>query len=474
MRLPILIFSITVLALGLVADTIDLNSLFNYENQPVPQYITKDNTDGNPITDEGATLGRVLFYDKHLSSSNTIACASCHKQEFAFGDTAVASVGVNGTTGRHSMRLINARFADEAKFFWDERADSLEMQTTMPIQDHAEMGYSGTQGDPDFNDLIVELEALPYYEDLFVAAYGDPNITEHRIQKALSQFVRSIQSFDAKYDIGRAQAPNDGAPFPNFTQEENQGKGLFLAAPQFNPQGERVGGGAGCGGCHRAPEFDIDPASLNNGFLIALGGGQDFTNTKAPSLRNLVKTNGGVNGPMMHHGGPTTLGAAIAHYNNINFVPNANIDPRLTPGGNGQQLNLTPAEIDAIAAFLTTLAGTDVYINEKWSDPFDANGNITILGGSIATAIDNVEEAEFKVYPNPTSDYLNLSLSGASAITVVSVYDNSGRLVRQKSLGNYGESMVQFEVFDLSAGTYHFTALDNSNKLHSGQFVVSK
>ncbi len=472
MRNTILIFSATLITFALVADTIDLNNLFNYESQTIPPYITKDNTDGNAITDEGATLGRVLFYDKHLSSNNTIACASCHKQEFAFGDTAVASVGVNGTTGRHSMRLINARFADEAKFFWDERADSLEMQTTMPIQDHAEMGYSGTQGDPDFNDLILELEALPYYEDLFVAAYGDASITEHRIQKALSQFVRSIQSFDAKYDIGRAQAPNDGAPFQNFTQEENEGKGLFLAPPQFNAQGERTGGGAGCGGCHRAPEFDIDPNTLNNGFLTSIGGGQDFTNTRAPSLRDLVKTNGEVNGPMMHHGGPATLGAAIAHYNSITNVPNANIDPRLTPGGNGQQLNLTPAEIDAIAAFLTTLAGTDVYTNEKWSDPFDANGNITILGGSTITSIDDAEDIAFKVYPNPTSDHLNLTLAGG-ALKVVTIYDMGGRSVRELNLGDYGLSTVQVEVYGLAAGPYHFAALDNTDKLHSGRFVVA-
>jgi hypothetical protein len=36
------------------------------------------------------------------------------------------------------MRLINSRFANEAKFFWDERAATLEAQVTSPIQDHAE------------------------------------------------------------------------------------------------------------------------------------------------------------------------------------------------------------------------------------------------------------------------------------------------------------------------------------------------
>ena len=40
----------------------------------------------NMINPDGATLGRVLFYDKLLSQSNELACASCHLQEFAFAD----------------------------------------------------------------------------------------------------------------------------------------------------------------------------------------------------------------------------------------------------------------------------------------------------------------------------------------------------------------------------------------------------
>ena len=75
--------------------TIDLDNLFNYQDQYVPVYITQDNTDNNPIDNGIATLGRVLFYDKTLSSNNTIACASCHMQEFAFSDPAVQSVGLN-------------------------------------------------------------------------------------------------------------------------------------------------------------------------------------------------------------------------------------------------------------------------------------------------------------------------------------------------------------------------------------------
>ena len=111
----------------------------NYAGQTHPAYIVKDNGINNPIINAKATLGRVLFYDNSLSVTNTVACANCHKQEFAFSDSAQASQGVlGGTTDRHSMRLINTRFAEEVHFFWDERAATLEAQTTQPIVAHNE------------------------------------------------------------------------------------------------------------------------------------------------------------------------------------------------------------------------------------------------------------------------------------------------------------------------------------------------
>lgn len=352
---------------------IDPTSLINYAGQGKPAYIVKENTGGNPITNAKATLGRVLFYDKNLSIDNTVACASCHKQEFAFSDTAIASKGVQGgTTGRHSMRLVNARFAVEAKFFWDERAASLEQQTTKPIQDHAEMGFSGQSGRPVLTDLLTKLQAIKYYNELFKFVYGDINVTEARLQECMAQFVRSIQSFDSKYDAGRAAAPNDGAPFANFTAQENQGKQLFLAPPVFNAAGVRTGGGAGCNGCHNAPEFDIDPNTRNNGVIGRIGGGSiDITVTRAPSLRDLVNSAGRPNGPLMHTGNLGTIQNAVGHYNTINIAPgNTNLDPRLTPGGNGQQLNLSGAEMSALVAFLQTLGGTNVYTDKKWGNPF--------------------------------------------------------------------------------------------------------
>ena len=357
---------------------LDLNDLSNYANQPIPNYITKDNTPAiNPVTDVGATLGRVLFYDTQLSFDNSTSCASCHSQTNAFSDLERQSTGANGLTGRHSMRLINTRFARERNFFWDERASSLEEQTTMPIRDHGEMGFSGENGDPSFEDLIDRLQALDYYNVLFNMVYGDDMISETRIQNALAQFVRSIQSFDSKFDEGRALVNNNIQDFPNFTADENAGKRLFIAPPVFDADGSRIGGGVGCQGCHGAPEFDIAPNSGNNGITGVIGAPlnqRDFTITRSPSLRDLFNPEGQVNGPFMHNGISSDILTIINHYNSVVAGPlNNNLDPRLRPNGNLQRLNLPTTltgETAQLIAFLETLTGSDVYTNEKWSDPF--------------------------------------------------------------------------------------------------------
>jgi len=360
----------------LMSATIDVVNFLNYANLPVPDYLSnRDNTpNNNAITNQGATLGRVLFYDKNLSSNNTISCASCHQQSLAFSDDATVSVGLNGgVTGRHSMRLAYSRFSGEDRFFWDKRAASLEDQTTQPIQDHVEMGFDGTNG-ADIDSLTRKLENLDYYQRLFPLAFPDGNITEERIQLALAQFIRSIQSFDSKYDTGRAMVANDTIDFPNFTTEENLGKQLYL-----NRRGD---GGASCAPCHNTPTFDLRANSGNNGVIGVAGnpGAIDITNTRSPSLRDVFNPNGDLNGPMMHDGSFTSMLDVINHYNTIPIDPaNTNIDNALVRGnGTGQRLNLTEDEKNNLIAFLKTLTSSAIYTDEKWSDPFDAMNTIEL------------------------------------------------------------------------------------------------
>lgn len=476
MRKYILFTLIVILVFVLSSMTIDLQNLLNYSNQSIPSYISKDNSGNNPITDEGATLGRVLFYDKKLSSNNAIACASCHLQEFAFGDTSLVSVGVNGVTGRHSMRLVNNRFGDEVKYFWDERAISLEEQSTMPIMDHLEMGYSGTNGDPDFQELLEKLDTVSYYNDLFYLAFGDTLITEQKMQLALSQFIRSIQSFDSPYDVGRAQVDHDSLPFPNFNQQQNNGKSLFITPAIFNNNGLRIGGGFGCASCHRPPEFDIDPNSKSNGVVFTPGntmpnGGVDTIVFKSPSLRDVVDQNGEVNGRLMHTANFVSLTNVLNHYDRINLFPQvpgiaAAIDERLLPNGRPQDLNMTNQERNRVITFLGTLTGTDVYTNEKWSNPFDDNGNIEIVNSPLLTSTDNFDEIEFNIYPNPTANHLNIEGDLKNKTFEIYQNDNLVKVIKSESQN------MQLSLNGFASGVYLILIRDMNNKIITTKRII--
>lgn len=339
-----------------------------------PSYVQLDNRIGAAIDDKKATLGRVLFYDKNLSFNNSIACASCHQQTAAFGDTSSRSIGLDGgLTGRQSMRLTNLRFSSEGKMFWDERAISLNDQVTQPIQDHIEMGFSGLQGQPGMNSLLAKLDSIPYYNELFSWAFGNKSASEASIAEALTDFVSSIESFDSKYDQGVQASGTINGPFPNFTTEENHGLELFLTPAQLNSSGIRTGGGIGCAGCHSPPEFSIGAGIHNNGVDHVAGdpSGFDTTNTKSPSLRDVLGSSGTPNTPMMHTGDFLEFTTIIEHYNEvIPDVNNTTMDPRLAKGPSVVKMELTTSEREDLESFVKTLTGSALYSDVRWSSPF--------------------------------------------------------------------------------------------------------
>jgi cytochrome c peroxidase len=328
---------------------IDLAALPNYAKQPRPYYIAQDNTPiipgavpppfaPNIMTDVGATLGRVLFYDKRLSRNNTVSCSSCHQQAHAFGDPATASTGVGGTTARHAMRLVNVRFHD-FNFFWDRRLTILEQAVTQPIRHAIEMGFSGTNGDPSFDDLLAKLSALPEYQVLFNAAFGSPGLNELRIQKALAQFVRSIESFDTKYDAAVMAGGGFWGGFPSFTASEHRGLQLFV--------NREANGGANCSQCHFEPDF-YNGSVGNNGVITALGGGTDLSVTTAPNLRDLVNPSGQLNAPLMHNGAFTSIAQVIDHYDAIPG-DNPNLSSVLRRPGAASNLSILPHNRNSIS-----------------------------------------------------------------------------------------------------------------------------
>ncbi|MFK7935460.1 MAG: cytochrome c peroxidase [Saprospiraceae bacterium] len=351
-------------------------TLYDYSTLNLPAHFTTDATGplptsingidnspmDNPITDEGATLGRVLFYDKMLSANGTIACASCHQAENGFSDPETLSTGFDGgKTGRHSMTLINARWYQRGRFFWDERAATLEEQVLMPFQDEVEMGLT-------LQELDDIVSAQSYYPDLFADAFGDNEITTDRIARALAQFVRSIVSYSSRYDTGRAGVPAPGRNFSNFTTEENLGKQLFF---QTIPNG-----GGACFGCHTTEGFvSANPGAQNNGLdpvTTDAGAGTTFPNNaifegrfKTTTLRNIELT-----APYMHDGRFATLEEVVEHYNS-GIQAHPTLSPALTDDNDDPvRLNFTTTEKAALVAFLKTLTDNTIATEPKWSDPF--------------------------------------------------------------------------------------------------------
>ncbi|MEM7143611.1 MAG: cytochrome c peroxidase [Verrucomicrobiota bacterium] len=338
---------------------------YNYTNFPLPAHFQVagiqniDNTPaGNPTTDAGATLGRVLFYDKRFSINNTISCASCHIQELGFTDGVDFSVGFEGgLTGRNSMGLANSKYYNNGRFFWDERANTLEDQTSQPIQDAVEMGSA-------FPDVINEIAAEPYYQSLFAAAFpGDPTPSQTNMENALAQFVRSMVSYESKYDEGVA------TNFANFTAEEELGRQLF------NTGG---GGRTNCARCHQTDIF-VQPQPRNNGLDLVttdpgLGGVTgnpgDDGEFKSSSLRNIELT-----APYMHDGRFATLEDVVRFYS-TDVQAHPNLHPRLINNNTGlpRTPNYTDAEVDALVAFMKTFTDHNFTSDPRWSDPFNYSG----------------------------------------------------------------------------------------------------
>ncbi|GGH65133.1 cytochrome-c peroxidase [Phaeocystidibacter marisrubri] len=343
---------------------IDPDHLPDYVNPSFPSFYNNaffarfDNTPAdNMISNEGATLGRVLFYDVSLSRNRSVSCASCHAQHESFSDKNQFSSGFEGgQTTVHSMRLANARFYEAGSFFWDKRSASLEEQSTQPIQNGLEMGFDSLHG--GMLRVVERLDSLSYYPPLFDLAFGDSSISEDRIQKALAQFMRSIISVHSRFDEGYAQvydptAPGQGigASFPNFTAQENRGKAIFLGPPNT--------GGAGCAGCHVPPAFTLVGVSLSNGLDAG-----ETTVFKSPSLKTIDEGQ-----HFMHDGRFSTLAEVVEHYDN-GIQNGPALDPRLRVNGQPLVLNLTMAQKADLIAFLLTLSDPTVLADSKYSDPF--------------------------------------------------------------------------------------------------------
>lgn len=321
----------------------------------------------NPQTVEGVELGRHLFYDKKLSADLSMSCSSCHEQFRAFGDADPTSEGVDGQRGRRqSMVLFNLVFQKE--FFWDGRAKSLEEQSLHPIIDPLELNTT-------LPTVIGRLEADAEYPDMFKAAFGDQNITEQRIGKAIAQFERTMISANSEFDRVKRMSGDIDAPFtedPNTPGSKNRGFEIFSSeigdcfhCHSVDADGAFLGGGFGVDGQYLNNGLKMD-YSTDEGRKEVTGLQSDWGKFKVPSVRNIE-----FSAPYMHDGSIPNLDSLIGFYNFGGFL-NGNTDPNMKFAGPQMgNRNFSQQEILDLKEFIGTLTDYELLENPAFSDPHE-------------------------------------------------------------------------------------------------------
>lgn len=314
--------------------------------------------DDNPMTEAGIDLGRHLFFDKRLSKTNEVSCATCHQPAKAFSDGLTVSTGINGRqTSRNAMPLINLLWVN--RFFWDGRSPSLEEQALQPIQDEREMGLS-------LNEMVAKVQAIPEYQTKFKDAFGTETVSADLVAKALAQFQRTLISAGSRYDkIARGEVQP--------TEREKRAIDLFFTHPE--PSAPIPLRGGNCGDCHGGNlttlntfhnnGLDMTPKDLGLGAIT--GKRSDDGKMRAPSLRNIALT-----APYMHDGRFKTLEEVVNHYNE-HIQNTANLDPLITAASNevrGKTLALTPQEKEDIVFFLKMLTDSSFIRNPSFQNPW--------------------------------------------------------------------------------------------------------
>lgn len=293
----------------------------------------------NPLSAEKVELGRALFYDPILSQDSSVSCASCHSQFTAFTHVDHAlSHGIKDRIGnRNSPALMN--LAWQNKFMWDGAVNHIDVQALAPISNHLEM-------DEKIENVIKKLHRNKLYKKLFKNAFGDSLATGEYALKAISQFMITLVSSNAKYDsvmLGKVK----------FTDQEKSGYALFKK---------------NCAACHTEPLFTnasfennglpVDTTLNDFGRMVITHNPLDSLKFKVPTLRNVEFSQ-----PYMHDGRFKKLQEVLKHY-----VFGINKSKTLSFHLE-QPLMLKPSEQIDIIAFLLTLTDKKFLFDQRYSYP---------------------------------------------------------------------------------------------------------
>lgn len=263
-----------------------------------------------------ALLGKTLFFDKRLSSDNTISCSTCHDLSAGGDDNKRVSIGVDNKEGKFNSPTVFNSFFNFMQF-WDGRAESLGAQVIHPIEASFEMNTS-------FPEIIKKLKNDEYYIQEFEKIYNS-ELNKKNIIESIVEFEKSLITYDSKFDKylnGDLEALN---------QIELEGYELFQKRS--------------CISCHNGvniganlfQRFGIfkEYKNKNKGRYLLTNDKEDMYVFKVPSLRNVELT-----APYLHTGEINTLNEAVSlmYEYQLGIKTNSN-------------------EINKIVSFLKTLTG---------------------------------------------------------------------------------------------------------------------
>jgi cytochrome c peroxidase len=290
--------------------------------------------DENPYTPAKAELGKLLFFDKRLSSDGSVACASCHDPSKGFGDGAANSLGIGGQRGgRSAPTVINRAYSTLQ--FWDGRAPTLEEQAKGPIANPIEMTVDKAT-DLAHGNVVKRLKSVPGYAERFKNVFGTVNVTIDQVAQAIATFERTVLSGNSPFD--RYQAGDEKA----LTPAQRRGMDVFFKK-------------AACDSCHLG--FNFTDGSFENigigmdrpdpdlGRYLVTHREEEKGAFKTPTLREIEHT-----APYMHDGSLRSLEEVVEHYDK-GGIKNPQLNQRIKP------LHLTPQEKSDLVAFLKALSG---------------------------------------------------------------------------------------------------------------------
>lgn len=460
----------------------------------------------NPHTPAKELLGMALFFEEQLSSTGTVACATCH--DFAHGGadpraanarnvghdgqffTADDQRGSPGTTlvmpdgvmlatpdfgfgptitFRRAPSVVNTGY--HTHLAYDGSKLSLEQLVPAPLFNHIEMGHAART----WTDVLTKIaNATPLvfasnlptrlqnfvagqsYPALFQTAFGSAGVTQQRLVDAIACYIRTLNSDQSKWDL---VLHNQAA----LTPQEQQGLQLFTSP---------ANGAVACSVCHA----DFDNRVLQEGPVagqitqVSTGYYGSFVpvrmvfhnigvrpNNEDPgrfAVTNSGPDNGtfriaslrnvGLSAPYFHNGGATTLAEVVEFYNRGGDF-HSNQAPSLTARG------YTVTQVDAIVALLHTL--TDPRL-QAGVQPFDRptlgsqNGRlVTAIGSGATTNAGGHLVASAPWAPRLGQSWFRLGLTGATIGAPTFLMWDTSLTTGDRSFGLHLALSPAFQIF---------------------------